>query len=243
VWRFETLYQNVNSEPGFIPLPPGEYDERYVISHTTYQDSIEVCYLVSANAVRSIGVPSTLASLAAWDPGQLVYSPPSGWVLLTPQSGTLLGGDLAFTYRLEIGRELFPNDPGAYPDEYPDAGANPPFRSDACIYKIITNEEEFWSNGGINGLPTFLASESPPKAGLLSCELDGTCSATQYGFDVTRDADAVEPRYVKNFKARRQVGGEDIDSDQVLVTWDWGKPGYCQEQLLSLGFSLGDLTP
>ncbi len=50
------------------------------------------------------------------------------------------------------------------------------------------------------------------------------------------------------FRANRQTkqafkGWEAAGSPQPLYVWDWGRPGYCRQQLLGLGFSSADLTP
>ena len=36
---------------------------------------------------------------------------------------------------------------------------------------------------------------------------------------------------------------EGINVDILSLTWDWGRPGYCREQLYALGFTAADLTP
>ena len=42
-------------------------------------------------------------------------------------------------------------------------------------------------------------------------------------------------------------GWDDFDKDDLdstfSLTWDWGRPGYCREQLYALGFTAADLTP
>ena len=190
------------------------------------------CFLISKESVRAIGIPGPLASLSFHDPGQYNLQLTNQWLGEPPETRPPLGGSIRFPYRLRIG-------PGLPPNENPDNS----YIQDPAIFKIIKNQQDFIDNGGDTEYASFLESESPPRIALSQCQLNGTCSSSQWGFDLTTNPDEPEPRYRKNIKARRQVGGEDLLQDEPLITWDWGKPGYCKEQLLSLGFSLGDLTP
>ena len=37
--------------------------------------------------------------------------------------------------------------------------------------------------------------------------------------------------------------GYDYTTTVDLQAWDWGRPGYCRQQLYALGFTAADLTP
>jgi hypothetical protein len=229
--RFEATVQDVEF---YEPAPEGEPDNT-VTSNTMVTDTKSGCFLVSRNSVRAIDVPGVLADISAYDPtGQWIYTGLNGWYAKT-DPGPELSEIVIFPYRLKIG-------PGLPPNGNPDNS----YIQDPAIYKTIKNMEDTKDLDLSYGSPefgSFLASESPPNISLSQCELDGTCSLTNWGFDFTENPDDPDPAYFRNPDADREVQGEDLLFDEPLITWDWERPDYCREQLLSLGFSSADLVP
>jgi hypothetical protein len=101
---------------------------------------------------------------------------------------------------------------------------------------------------------TYFSTAPAPSASFLrQCMLAGTCDVVAgiYGFDQT----ITTPASVSAALALSSSGYEESPYPTVTNTlpglglltrvaaWDWGKPDYCRQQLVELGFSIEDLTP
>ncbi len=87
----------------------------------------------------------------------------------------------------------------------------------------------------------FLSAEPVPNQSFGYGKLAGTVTAERIGFDLNKAPDvfpSVWERYPRSDVATAFNG-----SVSLYSTWDWGKPAYCGQQLLALGFIPADLTP
>jgi len=68
-----------------------------------------------------------------------------------------------------------------------------------------------------------------------------------FAYDLTRNPDDPTPRFVPNPYYVRVSNQIVIPPPrtlgQLIRAWDWGRPAYCREQLLELGFAPADLVP
>jgi hypothetical protein len=98
---------------------------------------------------------------------------------------------------------------------------------------------------------------SPCSAPATACPADaylgsgtrGTDTTSTFDFTATTPTRINEPMAADAFsrgtaRARINVTPPDgVDSPKVAVAWDWGRPAYCRQQLLALGFTAEDLRP
>lgn len=115
------------------------------------------------------------------------------------------------------------------------------------VFKILRNHTASLAVN-FNDLPAslaFLESEGPPTFQLRANQLTTEFIPTRVNFDLTNNPDVEDPE-VPTYK-RNKAGDVVFPPEMVplaaFAAWDWGKPGYCQEQLLALGFTAEDLTP
>lgn len=128
-------------------------------------------------------------------------------------------------------------------------------------YSVVFENTTAWARS------TFLVDAPVPSYGLSSCgQLSGRpCSVNGYRF--YRTAGVPENKIFYDQPGFTPAGIPEIYFDvnnplrpeprryatvseprgrlnpSYLITWDWGQPNYCRQQLLSLGFSISDLTP
>jgi hypothetical protein len=84
----------------------------------------------------------------------------------------------------------------------------------------------------------------PPPVRIGACQRTGTCTLERVGFDITTQVDAPSPTWRRNPQGDwPRPDGFVLPGFRLLPAWDWGRPAYCRERLLALGFTEGDLTP
>jgi hypothetical protein len=138
----------------------------------------------------------------------------------------------------------------------------PTVRSTPSVFSFTTQAPTFTSGtvpSDPDEIKAFLQSQGValPRQWISACQLDGTCSLDAFRFDVTAveatDAvpypDASVYRQKRNRENTYPVSIPDTDPGAyqynpiALTAWDWGRPGYCRQQLLALGFTPADLQP
>lgn len=94
---------------------------------------------------------------------------------------------------------------------------------------------------------TFLAGTPAPTSYLDACLTPGSCPVEFETFFRTRQAPvdiftAMDPALFR--PVSRRVSTPPLQSGEYLAfVWDWGKPAFCRQKLLALGFTEADLTP
>ena len=220
--------------------------------------SFYAAYLVTPSAVRRIAMPQTALNKIqriAPDPSNwttqsvvgsgFIYSPVPAIVdAPTPASGTNNIRSEMVAARAFSGWGLYRHNPTdtsagifSFLESYVPGEAEP---SERISYN-------YWLQRYMQGAPV-------PNRFLGTCVLPGVCSETATADEtvlLTRgDRTSVRPQTTlttiptetfrpgtKRYTVNRNTAGT------LYTTWDWGRPAYCRQQLLALGFTEADLSP
>jgi hypothetical protein len=123
-------------------------------------------------------------------------------------------------------------------------------QSSAAWFKLMrtpqaTIEAELTEYPDYPEAEAFFASEGAPSFALAGNERNPSNPNTLVEHDLTKDPNTQfpdQPTYEANKKGTVNIP-ESMLSKVAFAAWDWGKPAYCRQQLLALGFSEADLTP
>lgn len=111
-----------------------------------------------------------------------------------------------------------------------------------AIIRSATDQSQFDSYAYVDG--TFVQG-LPFPGRFVDTGIDSDQPRRRYRLTTQRPVDLQTPVPEVNL---RPSGAKPVTEDPnftvpILHAWDWGRPAYCRQQLLALGFTAADLTP
>ena len=268
-WSIRTVtgiaYQPVIGEDGlpFIEAISYSYSYQYGYGRTwSFSAEDEHCFLVSDTGVREITMPSGLKAAmeqlvpsangtrqmnvdTVFEPRGKVYS---SWHVNTEYE-TVPSGPSAISLPSMKGFGLTAN---SFPPGFP-AMPNKVFTGG--VYAAI---RALGSTTGPNPSDdiAYLNTLFPPPANwLFSCRGPAVCDPlsgstevaetpfnSSFGYSNADTSTAVWAQSQSQLQSPIVALPESFTDGEIIITWDWDEPSYCQQQLLSLGFSPQDLS-
>lgn len=211
--------------------------------------------IVGPSGAREIPVPSLLESkYAASIPPYFDYVAGSGFPRFRPNN--INGTD--WNLPLQCSATGYGLEPGTLAHTGP--GYTQKWSGPAALSLLTATTPPTGSNAGAtfltvtpNNIRAFLTAEGValPPGTVSSCRVASTCGIDYDSFDFARSSitdalPAIPDESYRKFPNRKYYapsGGPVTDNKYVAVVWDWGRPAFCRQKLLSLGFTSADLVP